>query len=227
MHDDAEGPSRNVAAAIAVLAAIAVIGAVTLLTGSGNETAPRAARAAYDGDCPTSRPQMHRLNEPPTARWQLVGTMQAPESADAGPARVDRRGFRLCFAHTTEGALFAAINFWATFTTEHLSGRPALQVYLAHNAQRGREIAETPVGKRIDTLGRISVIAYRIEQLRRDSVVATLALGLEGSGRSMQMQSPMVWEDGDWRLAAPSVGTLVISTDGPDETYTAWGAPGA
>lgn len=231
--------SKSLVAAVAVLAVIAVVGVGALFTSDSKGPViagtASAAVAAPGGACPSSRVQMEKLTEPPAARWRMVGTMHAPESAEAartpgtatsagsGPRYVSDAGYRLCFEHSTSGALFAAVNFAATLTDGERAGRQALRVYLARGPQRDREIAETEVGDRIDEAATLQVSAYRIDQLRRNSVVVTLALLVEGVAATLEMQVPLVWESGDWRVQAPAAGSLVRPLPGgPDQSFSAF-----
>src|SRR4051812_21106495 len=55
------------------------------------------------------------LGTAPDSTWELVGTMAVPSAPTLhGPGSVDTTGFRSCFAHSPTGALYAAINMWAT-----------------------------------------------------------------------------------------------------------------
>jgi len=167
---------RRFVASAAVIAVLMMSAVLVLVTGGGRTTgrrpprsasspslAPTPARRGPVGASGCSLPAGSQSIPPvaPQTAWQLVGSMAAPSApSTVGPQRtVD--GFRVCFAHSPVGALFAAVNFWAEGTAA-----PAGAVYehlAADTPLRAQAItaARTDGAGRLDSLTKVQVAATR------------------------------------------------------------------
>ena len=143
----------------------------------------------------------------PQTAWQLVGSMAAPRApATVGPQRtVD--GFRVCFAHSPLGALFAAVSFWAEGTAapsaavyEHLAADTPLRaqaIAAAHSDGAGR----------LDSLTKVQVAGYAFTSYDGVTAVVTLAFQLS-DGAFVSVPTTLRWESGDWRYVIAAGGTV-------------------
>lgn len=204
---DAEQRRWPLLLAVAILIPIPLLALVVVLAGPDSQSAApaqaRSSEPAAGARCPDSHGSLRVLSAAPATEWQLVGTMAAPTSAAAGPATRDKAGYGRCFAHSTEGALFAAAHFWAASTSPQLGGRRAMRAWLADTPDRARELADPANDVRTDGQHRMQIRGFRIDQGGRGDVLLSLALGVEGSPSFAEVQSTMRWQDGDWRVVAP------------------------
>jgi hypothetical protein len=146
------------------------------------------------------------LTAPPVAEWELVGTVAAPADPKVGPGEVDPDGFRSCFAHTAEGALFAAANFVAIGTDASIG--PRLIELVAPGPGRDA-LANAPIGG--DPSGfRAQIAGYSISAY--DSTAATVDLALNYStGDLVSLPLKLIWAEGDWKLQMTAEGELPLS----------------
>lgn len=140
----------------------------------------------------------------PESDWELVGTVAAPTAPDgAGPGNVVD-GFRSCFAHTGEGALFAAVNYIALGSDSRNSDRmpelfvpgPGVDIALGAGAESG-----TPSSARLQVAG------FKVNSYSADEAVIDVAWSITSEDGAL-VSYPVVlrWYDGDWRV--------VINDDG-------------
>lgn len=211
---------RRFVASAAVIAVLMMSAVLVLVTGGGRKAASRPARSASS---PAPTPARHGpagasgCSLPPGGQsipqvapqtaWQLVGSMAAPSApATVGPQRtVD--GFRVCFAHSPLGALFAAVNFWAEGTAA-----PPGAVYqhlAADTPLRAQAItaARTDGAGRLDALTKVQVAGYALTAYDPPTAVITLAFQLS-DGAFVSVPTALRWENGDWRYVVAAGGTV-------------------
>jgi hypothetical protein len=146
------------------------------------------------------------LTEPPAADWELVGTVATPTDPEIGPGKVDSDGFRTCFAHTAEGALFAAVNFFAIGTDSSIG--PRLIELVAPGP--GRDVLEeAPTAAGNDTT-RAQIAGYAVGAYTAEGATVDLALNLS-TGDLVSFPVKMVWVDGDWKVQMTPGGELPLS----------------
>lgn len=211
-----------------VLAAIIVL-VTSLLRGGENNADPTPAPTTSSSADPSAADpsvcglegfeETSSLTTPPSNEWELVGTMAAPVDAASGPGDVDSAGFRSCFAHTAEGALFAAVNFVATGTDATLG--PRLVELVAPGP--GRDVLEGQSSDGNTSNLRAQVAGYNIAAYSADNATVDLALNYS-SGQLVSVPLKLVWADGDWKVEMTSAGELPLS---PAEIqnlggYTPW-----
>lgn len=145
------------------------------------------------------------LEAAPDVRWELVGTVAAPTDPDVGPGVVDD-GFRSCFAHTAEGALFAAVNFVA-LGTDATTG-PRLVELVAPGP--GRDALEAAGSSGSPSSFRAQVAGYAISNYSAEAVTVDLALNYS-TGDLVSLPLKFVWAEGDWKLQMTDDGRLPLS----------------
>ena len=147
------------------------------------------------------------LDAAPDTKWELVGTAAAPTDPAAGPGKVDSDGFRTCFAHTAEGALFAAVNFVATGTDAAIG--PRLIELVAPGPGRDA-LKNAPTGTGTSSSLRAQVAGYNVASYTGDSATIDLALNYS-SGDLVSFPLKLVWAEGDWKLQMTAKGELPLA----------------
>lgn len=220
---DSRSPFRSrgfILAAIVVgaIALAAIVVLVTSLLGGGNDNAdptpaPTTSPTADAGDSDPSVcglegfEETSSLTAAPDNDWELVGTMAAPtDPTGAGPGEVDSAGFRSCFAHTAEGALYAAVNFVATGTDATIG--PRLIELVAPGP--GRDALEgQPSGGSASNL-RAQIAGYKVSAYSTETATIDLALNYS-SGELVSVPLKLVWAEGDWKVEMTATGELPLA----------------
>ena len=214
-------------AAAMVLGLIVLLGIVLSLTaGKGDGPAatesqpPPAASAPSPNGCDLSASDERiPTTTPEETRWELVGKMIAPTApTELGPGRVDD-GFRTCFARTPKGALYAAVNFWATSTAKtdaETYRRLAVDSPTRDAAIKAARDQTTPQLNGLQVAG----FAFSAYDERRASV--KLAFRLE-DGRLVAADTTLLWTGGDWRYEIPlDQGRGAVSQIADLAGFVAW-----
>lgn len=198
--------------------------AIAVSSSAGNPPAPTGPTAADASVCGLPGFQSTgTLAKVPATRWSLVGTMQAPSYKGVGPGVVGSDGFRSCYAHTVEGALFAASNFVALTTNGN---------YVLQAAQKldvpgpGQQIAieQAKAGATHSGSG-VEVAAFQISSYTGKSATVTVVFQSTG-GALDSVPIELQWSSGDWKIVLTADGqtplnsTIISSLDG----YTPWAA---
>lgn len=149
------------------------------------------------------------LENAPDVRWELVGTVAAPTDPDVGPGVIDRDGFRSCYAHTAQGALYFAVNYAAIGTDATL--RERLPELVAEGP--GRDALAEAIAGAGDTgpaAQRAQIAGFKIGQY--DGSTATIDLAVNYSdGRLVSVPLKLVWEDRDWKMILTDEGQLPLA----------------
>jgi hypothetical protein len=216
-------------AIVALLALILVGGGIAVATGafSGGGTPVAAptgdAVAATEAGTSTSAPALpdgaasvcglpgyeetSSLTQAPSVTWSLIGTMAAPDDMQgAGPGVQEDDGqFRTCFAHTSEGALFAAINFAAAGSNP--SNHPRMYELLADGKAKDM-VRAAGSGTDQTSSDRVQVAAFKVNAYAPDTATIDLVLKVTSAGDALVSQ-PLVlnWEHGDWKVLLTENGT--------------------
>ena len=156
----------------------------------------------------------------PSAGWVLVGSMAAPSSpSTVGPQRtVD--GFRVCFAHSPLGALYAAVNFWAAGTA--FSPASVYEHLAADTPSRGKVVAQSRGNaNQLDSSGPVQFAGFEFNSYSPSS--ADLSVVLQGSsGALVSVACTMVWQQGDWRYVIPPSGAPAAGQIQSLDGYVPW-----
>jgi hypothetical protein len=198
---------------IIVLAAIIVI-ATSIARGSNSpQAAPTdtatpsapAASASEKSVCGLPGYQTKSsLTSAPTNKWVLVGTVAAPsDPKGAGPGTV-KDGFRSCYAHTAEGALFASVTYVALASdTRNIPKLPSL---LAPGKGKDAAIAaatSTPSA----TSTRLQVAGFKVDSYSAHEAVIDVAWSVTSSGGALvSFPTVLDWVNGDWKIVLASDG---------------------
>lgn len=238
VHDDDRSPwtQRGFLVAAILVGAIVVIGIVVAATGGGEDaqpeanlprtppaqTAPPTSASSNDSACDLPvGDQTVPTTTPDRTEWELVGTMAAPQAPETIGPGTTTRGLATCFAHSPLGALYAAVNFWASGTIQD-ADRVYSTLAADSEVQRAaiRGARENP-GQRVDDRGTLQVAGFRYEDY--DSARATLELAFRrADGRMLRLPTVMRWEEGDWRYVIAPNGRSGGSPIADLEGFTAW-----
>lgn len=147
------------------------------------------------------------LTEAPDVEWELVGTVAAPTaSSAAGPGDVRSNGLRTCFAHTAEGALFAAVNYVAMSSDARTL---PLLIDLIEPGP-GRDAAEaTAESGGEPSSARLQIAGFKVSSYTAGEATIDVAWTVTSAG-SQLVSLPMVlrWVDGDWKVVLSDDGQL-------------------
>lgn len=146
------------------------------------------------------------LEAAPDNEWELVGTMAAPVDEQTGPGEVDSAGFRSCFAHTAEGALFAAVNFLATGTDAAIG--PRLIELVAPGP--GRDALESQESAGSTSNLRAQVAGYKVLAYSAETATVDLAVNYS-SGQLVSIPLKLVWAEGDWKAEMTEAGEFPLA----------------
>ena len=218
---------------VAVIALLAVIVLVSNLLGGKDEAAPTASPLPPTTAVPVdSEPSVcglkgyettAALTNAPDTTWTLVGTTAAPtDPKGSGPGVTDASGFRSCYAHTAEGALYAAVNFLALGTDstmyEELTslvapgpGRDALKASLAAGTDSG-----TPTT-------RAQIAGFALNAYDEKSATVDLAVNYS-DGQMVSLPIKLTWSEGDWKVVVAADGSMPIAASALESLggYTPW-----
>jgi hypothetical protein len=156
----------------------------------------------------------------PAAGWVLVGSMAAPSRPSTiGPQRTVN-GFRVCFAHSPLGALYAAVNFWAAGTA--FSPATVYEHLAADTPSREKVVAQSQgSANRLDSSGPVALAGFEFNAYSPSS--ADLSVVLQGSsGALVSVACTMVWQQDDWRYVIPPSGAPAAGQIQSLDGYVPW-----
>jgi hypothetical protein len=202
---------------VGVIVLAAVIALVTTLTSPHDPVAqptstPSSPVATGDDKSVCGLPGFETqssLTDAPKTKWELVGTVAAPTDPKVGPGKISADGFRSCFAHTAEGALYFAVNYLALGTDGTLRDRLPELV----QAGPGRDALTKAVSNSdgTDSAGqRAQVAGFKIGAYDGKDVTVDLALNYS-DGRLISAPLKLIWAAGDWKMVLSNTGQLPLA----------------
>lgn len=220
MSTDSQSPRQNrgfVVAAIVVgviaLAAIVLLGTF-LFRGGDNNADPTPTPAPTSSATADAEPSVcgldgfeetSSLDAAPDNKWELVGTVAAPADPAVGPGEV-QDGLPSCYAHTAEGALFAAVNFIAAGTDATLG--PKLIALVAPGPGRDALEADSSSGGTSNL--RAQVAGFKVSSYSADSATIDVAMNYS-TGQLVSIPLKLQWAEGDWKIEMTSEGELPLA----------------
>lgn len=152
--------------------------------------------------------------------WQELGIMQSPVSKSAGPG-----DGALCFAHTPEGALFAATTFMARSTVAE-SRVQAMQEQILESPGKAAAL-EDANQETAGTPGQMTLSAFRLGSYDGQNAAVTVIGEYVEQGEfvNVAMNYDLQWADGDWKVRVNDDGSLIRPSQTVDSLtgYVSWG----
>lgn len=164
---------------------------------SGSAATPDPSASAVSGKSVCGLPASAEtaLGKAPASKWELVGTMAAPTDPKVGPGKTDDQGIRSCFAHSPQGALYAAVNLWALGSDP--SKERAIADQLAAKGlgrDAGMKASQTAAPP---TNVKVQIAGFNVSYTANQAVVE-LAFKAD-TGALASVRTTLLWQDGDWK----------------------------
>ncbi|MDH6238559.1 hypothetical protein [Cryobacterium sp. CG_9.6] len=147
------------------------------------------------------------LTNAPDTKWELVGTVAAPtDPKGAGPGTIDG-GFRSCYAHTAEGALFASINLMAMGTDNRLAPELSKR-FLVPGPGQDAALEREKSGENAsdDQNFRAQLAGFKINSYSVDETTVDLVFQVSSSGALVSIPNVLQWSGGDWKGVTDAEG---------------------
>jgi hypothetical protein len=149
------------------------------------------------------------LTDAPASTWALVGTVAAPSDPEgAGPGDKTSQGLPSCYAHTAEGALYAATNFIAVGTDANL--RSNLAPLVAPGEGRKAAEAEQGESNANSSSFRAQVTGFKVDGYDGNTATVDLALNYN-DGQLVSLPVQLQWAEGDWKVVLTSEGDMPLA----------------
>ncbi|AYD89917.1 hypothetical protein D5R93_07565 [Actinomyces lilanjuaniae] len=170
-----------------------------------------------------------RLSQAPDVDyWDYQGTMAYPVSVEYGPAATDSDGFRYCFQHSPEGALYAAAN--AVSQGSDPTGE-WLSYVVADGPYRDQLVSDTGTDETDAGTGedsdetRISIVGFRLLEYEGSTARVDIAgrATVEGQTLTVSGVYELVWQGGDWKLSSEVAEPLTLAEIPDTSGYVIWG----
>lgn len=164
---------------------------------------------------------------PADIEWEYVGTLAVPALEGHGPGMVEDSGLRHCWAQTPEGAVLAATSTFASVSSPDLVVEAYDELYV-DGELRDRTLSD-PEGTaaRIEAEGagmRASIVGFRLLSYSgTEASVDVLLSSNQGEGYASFVM-PLVWLDGEWKVALRTQDELTNSAAWVETTagYVLW-----
>lgn len=147
------------------------------------------------------------LTAAPDNKWELVGTVAAPtDPAGAGPG-IDQDGFRSCYSHTAEGALYAAVHFVALGT----DSRNSSKIYELLSEGKARDAVKA-AGDSPSTpsSARLQVAGFKVDAYTATDATIDIAWTVTSEGAALvSVPTVLHWEEGDWKIVLTESGAPI------------------
>ncbi|MFC5931754.1 hypothetical protein D6T64_05115 [Cryobacterium melibiosiphilum] len=147
------------------------------------------------------------LTAAPTNEWELVGSVAAPTDPEGSGPGATSDQFRTCFAHTAEGALFAAVNSVAASTDSRNSSR--MWELLADGPAKDTVKA---AGEQPTSTGntRLQVAGFKVNNYSADEATIDVAYTITSEGGALVSYPTVLrWEAGDWKVVVTETGAPI------------------
>ena len=164
----------------------------------------------------------------PEAQWQYQGTTAYPTSSEFGPGATDPAGFRYCFQHSPEGALFAAANALSQGSDSTVAAA-WIKYFLAEGPYRDELLAagggSGPTSGSNNSGTRLKIVGFRILAYDGETARIDLAVTASVSGKKFTLSGAyeLVWQNGDWKISADVAQPLDMATIPNTSGYVTFG----
>lgn len=160
----------------------------------------------------------------PDTQWEYQGTTAYPVSPKYGPGEVSEGGYRYCFQHSPEGALFMAANAVSQGTYDDGTVGGWLNYVVAEGPYREELLTDIGDGGTTDN-GRLSIRGFRL--LAYDGTTARVDLAVRATveGQTVVFSGvyDLVWQEGDWKISTDTPAPLNMAQIPDMSGYITWG----
>jgi hypothetical protein len=165
------------------------------------------------------------LKSAPTNKWQLVGTVAAPDDPNGAGPGTNKGGYLSCFSHTAKGALFAAVNIYAMSTDSRLAPQIA-QLSLVPGLGRDAAIKKEESGQDSssnDNL-RVQVAGFKIDSYSATRATVDVVFQVATTGTLVSVPTMLQWSGGDWKGVTDDQGNSPLQSAQVQDLggYTPW-----
>lgn len=163
------------------------------------------------------------LTVAPAAAWQYEGATAYPTSPEFGPGKTASEGYRFCFQHSQEGAVFTAAN--AIAVPQEAEAKRAWIGYFVSTGPNRQQLLDTmneptstATGVRLKVVG-FKVLAYTGTTARVDIAVEATSAGQVVTASYVY---ELTWQSGDWKLNSDAPNPFNFSTVSSSASYVQW-----
>lgn len=157
----------------------------------------------------------------PEATWAYQDVYAYPESPTYGPGATAPQGYRYCFQHSPEGAVFAAANMTVGLFGDVETRSALIEYALTNGTYRDALLAE--VGASTSDV-RASIAGFRL--LSYDGETARVDVAFRGTTNGEAVNGSVVfelaWWQGDWKIDADIAEPLRLSQLPDLSGYVTW-----
>ena len=160
--------------------------------------------------------------------WQMIGTTPTPYSTTGGPVLTQTP--RQCFAHSVEGATYAAANLLAELSSVENTDlrQQIIRDRFSHTGNYDKMLAAAGKPFTAPTI-KIQFVGYQITN-QTDEVVqldlATRPINGPSAGVVSAVSFTMVWEHNDWLATVPPATGFPLRSLSDFTGFTPWGQAG-
>lgn len=158
----------------------------------------------------------------PETTWKYQDVLAYPTSQSAGPGATAPSGYRYCFQHTPEGALFATANFAIMSFDQSL--RSTWLPYVLAPGQNRDSLLSSGLNASNPSGIRASIAGFRVLSYDGEHAQVDVAFQATGSGQVVtgSFVAKLIWSGGDWKLDSSVESPAQIDQLPNLAGYTAW-----
>ncbi len=158
----------------------------------------------------------------PAATWQYQDVYAYPTSPTFGPGATAPQGYRYCYQHSPDGAVFAAANMTIGLFGDVATRTSLLEYALTNGTYRDSLLSE--VGSSSSTDVRASIAGFRV--LLYDGSSARVDVAFRGTAQGQAVNGSAVldltWWQGDWKIDADKAEPFRIAQLPDTSGYVTW-----
>lgn len=157
----------------------------------------------------------------PTATWEYQDVYSYPASETFGPGATAPQGYRYCYQHSPEGAVFAAANMTIGLFGD-VEDRTALLSYSLTNGTYRDQLLSEVGTENSDVRASIAgfrLLAYDGQTARVDIAFRSTAQGQAVNGSAVL---DLTWWQGDWKIDADNALPFRLAQLPDTSGYITW-----
>jgi len=242
-HEDGQGspfarPAFLVAAVLVFVIVLLGVVVAVRVSRSNDAVAPPTSTPSQ-AERPSSTPQStdpaasvcglpgstdtEALTDAPAAAWQYEGATAYPTSPEFGPGKTASEGYRFCFQHSQEGAVFTAAN--AIAVPEDAGAQRAWIDYFVSSGPNRQQLLDTMNEPSSTATGvRLQVVGFKLLAYTGTTARVDIAVEATGSGQAVTASYvyELTWQSGDWKLNSDAPNPFNFSTVSSSASYVPW-----